>query len=129
MKKIIFGLIATVFMGVSSFGQSSTYYKGEGKDTFVEAFEIESGDKSTIITEVKITNKKTNVTLPSFIYKLQSNKQTDLKKDLANNPRSISGLLTIEVDGQIVYKREVNNGVFGEPEIIEFVGTTTLGKK
>lgn len=82
-----------------------------------------------IFTEVKITNKETNVTLPSFIYKFKSYNHTDVRNDLNNNPNAVSGILTIEVDGQIIYKREVKKGVFEKPQIIDFIATSELAKK
>jgi hypothetical protein len=128
VKKLLFGLIAIVLLfSNDSFGQTSSH-RAEGKDTFVESFEVKS-DINTIITEVKITNKNTNVTLPSFIYKFKSYGTTDVKKDFATNPNGISGMLTIEIDGQIIYKRELKKGVFEKPEIIDFIPTSVLGKK
>ena len=127
MKKLVFGLIATVMFGFVNNAQT-TVYKGESKDSFIEASNVDS-EINTIITEIKVTNKETKVTLPSFYYKFTSESNSDVRKDFENDPKSVSGIFTIEVDGQIVYKRLLKNGVFEKAEIIQFVGTTELGKK
>lgn len=125
MKKLIFGLIAVVMFNSFSFGQT---LKGENKSSFFEVSIIKS-DINCIVTEVKITNKETKVTLPSFIYKFTSDSQTNIKEDLARNPNEISGVYTIEVDKELLYSRKVENEVFQKADFFEFVGTSEIGKK
>jgi hypothetical protein len=62
MKKLVFGLIATVMLSFSSFAQESVF---KGKNTIIKTTIIESNINS-IIMKVDITNSETNVTLPSF---------------------------------------------------------------
>jgi|GEM_PF-3152091 len=126
MKKILFGLIVSIFFTTANYGQKT--YKGEGKYSSVEATNIKSSINS-IVTEVKITDKKSGAKLPSFIYKLTSQKESDIKLDLKENPESFNGFLTIEIEGQIAYKVSVVNGKFEKPEIFEFTGTTEIWRK
>lgn len=125
MKNFLFGFIAIVLSTVT-YGQ--TTFKGEGKYSSVESTNIKSSANS-IITEVKVTDNKTGVTLPSFVYILTSQKESDIKTELKEDSKSFNGVLTIEVDGQIVYKVKVLNGNFEKPEVFEFTGTTEAGKK
>ena len=127
MKKLVFGIVASLAVFNSSYGQNSTN-RAEGKYLIIEASNLKS-NINEIITEVKVTNKEKNISLPIFLHKFISLEKTDLKKDFENNSKTVSGISTIEVDGQIVYQRILKNGVFEKPQIYEFVGTTVLGKE
>lgn len=126
MKKLLLLLIVNIFITTITYGQ--TTFKDEGKYSFVESTNVKSIINS-IVTEVKITDKKNGATLPYFIYKLISQKKGDIKTELKEDPKSFNGTLTLEVDGQIVYRVKVLNGSFEKPEVFEFTGTTEAGKK
>lgn len=102
--------------------------KIEQNDKIVESSNIKS-EINTIITEISITNKKTKIKLPSFIYKFISNNKTDIRKDLKVNPKFVSGTFTIEVDGQLLYKMKVINGNKQKAQIFQFNDNSQVGKK
>lgn len=125
MKKLVFGLIATVMLSFSSFAQESVF---KGKNTIIKTTIIESNINS-IIMKVDITNSETNVTLPSFFYKFQSDSKSNLIEDLKKDPKAVSGTYTVIVDSELVYIRKVINGNFTEGQTFDFEGTSVLGKK
>jgi len=118
MNKVIFGLFAIIAFCTSGNSQN---YKTENKTSIIEAYEIKT-EINVIQTVVKITNKETKKVLPNFIYKFTSTKHEDIKKALNENPEQVSGLLTLEVDGQILYSLDVKNGVIGKVQTYSYSG-------
>jgi len=125
MKKLIFGLIATVLITNLSFGQT---FRGENKTSFIESTALKS-EINSIINEVKITLKDTKETLPSFIYKFVSDSKGDIKTDLEKKSNTVNGVFTIEVDKQLLYRVKIVNSKFQGAETFEYTGTSLLGKK
>lgn len=124
MKKLIFGLIAVVMFGGITNAQT---FRTENKTCIIESKSVDSNVNS-IIVEVKITNKETKETLPDFVYKFTSDNKGDLKKELSNNSKNISGVFTVSIDNQLLYTCTISNGSLKNAKSYTYNGTSAEGK-
>lgn len=70
--------------------------------------------------EVRITNKETKESLPTFIHKFIPDNKIEIMKDLPTKINSFNGTFIIEVEGQILHKSIIKNGIVKESEIKKF---------
>lgn len=91
----------------------TTYAKVVGEESIVEVNVIKSGIDYKV-TEMKITNRETNVTLPTIYHKFKLDKRSDNINDFS----STNGTYTIECNGIILYRMIIKNGEIESTEII-----------
>lgn len=91
----------------------TSYAKVVGEESIVEVNVIKSGIDYKV-TEMKITNRETNVSLPTLYHKFKLDKRSDNINDLS----STNGTYTIECNGVIVYKMIIKNGKIESTEIV-----------
>lgn len=70
--------------------------------------------------EVKITNKKTEETLPIFVHKFIPDNTSEIMKDLPKKISTFNGVFLIEVEGQVLHRSIIKNGVVTKSEINKF---------
>lgn len=94
----------------------TSYAKVVGDESIVEVTTVKSEINSRII-EMKITNKKTKVTLPTIYHKITLDNKNEKFDDLSKDLSSINGIYTIEVNGQILVSKIIKNGKIQSTEI------------
>ena len=130
INKLLLGLLVSMMFFQSCEKGDSTIIHDENNSSkvaivsdnlkTVQAKLIDTNPNLYVI-EVKITNKKTKETLPTFIHKFIPDNPNEIMKDLPRKMNSFNGTFILEVEGQFLLKSIIKNGTVVKSEHNKFV--------
>ena len=94
--------------------EDAAFAEVDGGQSVVKVNLVEAGTNGEI-AEMKITNKESDITLPTLYHKFESVDRNDDMSDLS----STNGTYTIECEGETIYRMVVKDGEIYSTEIID----------
>lgn len=92
----------------------------EGKNGITVTASDVYSKKSSFRRQIIINDPKSDVKLPAFFITFVSDNSTNIYDQFANNKSSINGEFAIEVDGQVILKKRIENGVGAKSKLFAF---------